>query len=129
MKTARLFSLLGSLVLFGSAIFHTAGYIPVTHILNNASTPLQAINLLKRFWLAFSLQLTAQGVIVLFARRLACGSAIILCCAVLDAASAALFGSFVGLFAGFYLISAVAVLLFIGGFLQAGASATHIAEA
>lgn len=123
MKTARLLTLLGSLVLFADAIFHGLGYFQVTSALamETLRRP-QLAAIFKACWLAFSILMAALALIALVARSLERGGPIVLLCAAANAINGFLLFHFLGLFIGVYLVSIVTVLFFAGGYLQVRAS-------
>jgi len=118
MKNARLFTTLGSIVLFGSALFHASGYIRILQGIQSAGIrpPMDAI--LKACWLTFSVQFLALAVIAFLARDFARGGRIILLCAAFIALDDIICLYFLGPFIGVYLLSIVTVLFLIGGWLQ-----------
>jgi hypothetical protein len=123
MKTARLLTLLGSLVLLGSAIFHGVGYFQVTGALamETLRRP-QLAGIFKACWLTFSIAMAAFALIALVARSLERGGPIVLLCAAANAVNGFLLFHFLGLFIGVYLVSIVTVLFLVGGYLQVRAS-------
>ena len=123
MKAARLFTLLGSIVLFASAVFHGLGYFQVTSALamETLRRP-QLAGLFKACWLTFSIAMAALALIALVARSIERGGPIVLLCAAANAVNGFLLFHFLGLFIGFYLVTIVTVLFFAGGYLQVRAS-------
>jgi hypothetical protein len=119
MKNARLFTLLGSLVLMGSAVFHSLGYPRLLHRIEASAIQPPLDGIMKASWLTFSVQLFALAVIALLARTMDRGGRIVLLCAASTAISAILLFRFLGLFPGVYLLAVVTLLLLAGGWLQA----------
>jgi len=119
MKSARLFTTLGSIVLFGSALFHASGFFMIVRGIKKAGLQPPMDGLLKAFWLTFSVQFIAIAIIAFVARDFERGARIVLLCAACLAFEALICFCFLGPFIGDYLISIVAVLFFIGGWLQA----------
>lgn len=119
MKSARLFTTLGSIVLFGSALFHASGYIRISQGIHSAGIqpPMDAI--LKASWLTFSVQFLALAVIAFLARDAERGGRVVLLCAAFIALDDLICLYFLGPFIGVYLLSTVTVLFLIGGWLQA----------
>ena len=122
MKAARLITLLGSIVLAGAAAFHSSGYTrAVLPLIQKNGMTWPASGVFKALWLAFSVLLLALAVIALLARDLEGGGAIVLVTAAANAVCVVMTWHFLGLFIGVYLLSAVTILLGIGGAMQAGA--------
>ena len=119
MKTARLISLLGSILLAGSAAFHASGYprflVPLIEK-EGIGWPMSGV--LKASWLTFSILLFGLAAVVVLARKLEKGGAIILVIAAANAVCAVVMWHFLGFFPGVYLIAGVTILLAIGGALQ-----------
>jgi hypothetical protein len=126
MKTARLITLIGSLVLFASGIFHSTGYSMITNSLTKEPIRPELANILKACWLAFSVELMGLAVIAFAARSLDRGGPIVLICAAASAANGLLLFHFLALFIGTYLVSIVTVLFFIGGWLQIKAASRPV---
>lgn len=126
MKTARWVTLVGSLVLFASGIFHSTGYPMITNSLAKEPIRPHLASILKACWLAFSVELLALAVIAFVARSLDRGGPIILLCAAANAVNSFLLFHFLGLFIGVYLVSFVTVLFLIGGWLQIKAASRSI---
>jgi hypothetical protein len=118
MKNARLFTTLGSIVLFGSALFHASGYIMISRGIQAAGIHPPMDGILKASWLTFSVQFLALAVIAFLARDFARGGRIILLCAAFIALDDIICLYFLGRFIGVYLLSIVTVLFVIGGWLQ-----------
>ncbi len=118
MKNARLFTSLGSLVLFGSALFHASGYIPLVRRIQSSAMQPPMDGILKASWLTFSVQFLALAVIAFLARDAERGGRMILLCAAFIALDAIILLYFLGPFIGLYLLSIVTVLFLIGGWLQ-----------
>jgi hypothetical protein len=118
MKSARLFTTLGSVVLFGSALFHGSGYIPLLKRIQSDAIrpPMDAI--LKACWLTLSVQFIALAVIAFLARDYERGGRVVLLCAAFLLLDDLICLYFLGPFIGVYLISIVVVLFLIGGWLH-----------
>jgi len=119
MKNARLLTSLGSFVLFGSAIFHASGYIPLLRRMQSAPMQPPMDGILKASWLTFSVQFFALAVIAFLARDAERGGRTILLCAAFLVLDIIIMLYFLGPFIGVYLLSIVTVLFLIGGWLQA----------
>jgi len=118
MKIARWLTLLGSLVLIGSAIFHLTGYTSVLLIEAAAIRP-PLDGVLKALWLTFSVLLLGLAAIALLARGMGRGGWVVLSCGATTGVTALLLLRFLGPFIGFYLLTVVTVLLLVGGWIQA----------
>jgi len=118
MKSARLFTTVGSIVLFLSALLHGSGYPRIAQRVQSAGIQPPLEGLLKALWLTFSVQFIAIAIITFVARDFERGSRIILLCAACLAIEVAITFHFLGPFIGGYLISVVALLFLIGGWLQ-----------
>jgi hypothetical protein len=122
MKTARLITLIGSVVLFASGILHSTGYPKIASALaKNPTSPMLA-SVLKTCWITFSVEMVVLAVIAFVARSLDRGGSIVLLCAAANAANGFLLFHFLGPFIGVYLVAAVTLLFFVGGYLQIKAS-------
>ena len=75
--------------------------------------------ILKASWLTFSVQFLALAVIAFLARDAERGARVVLLCAAFIALDDLICFYFLGPFIGVYLLSTVAVLFLIGGWLQA----------
>ena len=122
MKTARLTTLIGSVILFASGILHSTGYPKVISALaKNPTSPVLA-SVLKACWITFSVEMVALAVIAFVACSLDHGGSIVLLCAAANAANGFLLFHFLGPFIGVYLVAVVTLLFFVGGYLQVKAS-------
>ncbi len=119
MKTARWLTLLGSLLLIASAIFHSTGYAPLLRRIEASVIRPPLNGVLKALWLTFSVQLFALAVIALLVRGMGRGGRIVLLCAASTGVTALLLLRFLGPFLGFYLLAVVTLLFLLGGWLQA----------
>jgi hypothetical protein len=117
-KTARLLTLIGSIVLFASGLFHSAGYAMITSSLAKDPIQNELAGILKACWFLFSVEMLALAIIAFLARSVDRGGPIVLLCAAANATNALLLLHFLGFFIGVYLAGVVAVLFFIGGYLQ-----------
>jgi hypothetical protein len=114
MKTGRLLTWIGSVILFLTGIGHGFRIVDLQKMIveSGMKAPLDAI--LKGCWLAFSGEMMALAVIAVVASRLEKGGTIVLICAATMIANAALLLHFMGPFFGVY-VSAVVALFFLGG--------------
>lgn len=122
MKTARLITLIGSIVLFLTGCLHGVGYIKIARDLPNEHMSAVAASILKTCWLTFSVALIALAIIAFLARTMQGGGSLVLVCALASAANGLLMFHFLGPFIGVYLVVAVTLLLLVGGYLQMKAS-------
>jgi hypothetical protein len=118
MKLARLFILLGSIVMFVGALLHIlGGSLGVFPVLVKAGVDPRVVGAVKCVWLVVS----AHGVLlapalVWISRRPGTRS-LLRYLALIPIVDAVLMFRFVGLFAGFYIVSASALLLLAGAWL------------
>jgi len=119
MKAALWSTLLGSLLLIASAIFHSTGYVPLLRRIEAGAIRSPLDGVLKALWLTFSVQLLALAVIAFLARGRGRGGRIVLLCAASTGVTALLLLRFLGPFLGVYLLAGVTLLFLLGGWLQA----------
>jgi len=118
MKLARLFIILGSIVMFVGALLHIlGGSLGVFPVLVKAGVDPRVVGAVKCVWLVVS----AHGVLlapalVWISRRPGTRS-LLRYLALIPIVDAVLMFRFVGLFAGFYIVSASALLLLAGAWL------------
>ena len=118
MKLARLLILLGSIVMFVGALLHIlGGSVGVFPVLLKAGLDARVAGAIKCVWLVVS----AHGVLlapalVWISRRPGTGS-LLRYLALIPVVDAILMFVFVGFFAGFYIVSASALLLLAGAWL------------
>jgi hypothetical protein len=118
MKTARLFTSLGSILLVITAAFHTSRYPRLLQLMQKNTISWPASGILKASWLTFSILLFALAVIAFLARNMERGGPLVLIAAAANVACAVILWRFLGFFPGVYLLTAVTVFLTIGGWLQ-----------
>jgi len=118
MKSARLFTTLGCIELFGSALLHASGYMRIVHRIQSAAIPSPLDAILKASWLTMSVQFIALAVIAFLSGDAVRGGRIVLLCAAFLALNVLVFLYFLGPFVGVYLISIATVLFLMGGWLQ-----------
>ena len=119
MKIARWLTLLGSLVLIGSAIFHLTVYTSVLRWIEAAAIRPPLDGVLKALWLTFSVLLLGLAAIALLACGMGRGGWVVLSCGATTGVTALLLLRFLGPFIGFYLLTVVTVLFLVGGWIQA----------
>jgi hypothetical protein len=117
-KTARLFTSLGSIVLVISAIFHFSGYPRLLQWIEQGSVHAPLDGLLKASWLLLSVQFLITGVMAFYGCLIARGGKIVLLCASYSGVTAVILLQFLGLFSGVLLLLVVTNFLAIGGWLQ-----------
>jgi hypothetical protein len=119
MKNARLFTLLGGILLIITSAFHSAGYTKAFLPLMEKSAITEPFSgVLKALWWCLSIFFLVLAVIAWVARSMERGGGIVLVTALGCAAVMALMLYFVGPFIGSYLVIGDTVLLAIGGVLQ-----------
>ena len=118
MKTGRLLTGIGSVILFLTGIGHGLRIADVQKMIvaSGMKAPLDAI--LKGCWLAFSGEMMALAAIAVVASRMERGGGIVLMCAATMIANAALLLHFMGPFFGVYVSAVVALFFLVGGGLQ-----------
>jgi hypothetical protein len=121
MRAARWCTGIGSLILGVFGILHGTRLGQVQQMMQagGVKAPLDA--LVKASWLIFSVEMVMVAILAVVASRLERGGRIVLLCAVIMGANAALVFHYVGLFIGVYAVSLVTVLYATGGWLQSKA--------
>ena len=118
MKTMRWLTPLGCVVLLGSAILHSSGYIQLVHRIEASGIQFSLAGILKAFWWILAVYFMTLAVIAFLASRRGRGGGIVLWCAASAGVSTLLLFCFLGGFPGAYLLAVVTVLFLIGGRLQ-----------
>jgi hypothetical protein len=118
MKLARLLILLGSIVMFVGALLHiVGGSVGVFPILAKAGVDARVAGAVKCVWLVVSAHgLLLAPALVWISRRPRTGS-LLRYLALIPLVDAVLMYVFVGFFAGFYIVTASALLLLAGAWL------------
>ena len=118
MKTVRWLTSLGCIMLLGSAILHSSGYIQLVHRIEASGIQFSLAGILKAFWWILAVYFMTLAVIAFLASRRGRGGGIVLWCAASAGVSTLLLFCFLGGFPGAYLLAVVTVLFLIGGRLQ-----------
>jgi peptidoglycan/LPS O-acetylase OafA/YrhL len=123
MKTARLFTVTGSVILFVTGCLHATGYsqVVLAGLAKQSVDPVVA-GVLKAGWFTLSGEMLALAIIAFFASSMERGARIVLVCAVASAANAFLLLYFLGPFIGVYITAAVTLIFLVGGALQTKAA-------
>ncbi len=119
MKTVRWLTPLGCIVLLGSAILHSSGYVRLVHRIEASGIQFPLTGILKVFWWILTVYFVTLAVIAFLASRMGRGGGIVLWCAASAGVSTVLLFCFLEGFPGVYLLAVVTVLFLIGGWLQA----------
>ena len=119
MKSARVFTITGSVVLLATGCLHGMGYTKILAGLAKQSIDPVTAGILKVGWFALSAEMVALAIIALFASAMERGARIVLVCALATAANGFLLLHFLGPFIGVFITGAVALLFLVGGALQA----------
>ena len=119
MKLARLLILLGSIVMFVGALLHiVGGSVGVFPALEKAGMDPRIAGAIKCVWLVVSAHgLLLSPALVWISRRQGMAS-LLRYLALIPAVDAGLMFHFVGIFAGFYIVAACALLLLTGAWLM-----------
>ncbi len=117
MKMARWLIVAGSVILFGTALFHASGYNGVARAIEASGAKPFLVSAVKGLWLMFSAHLIILSLIIVAASRSSHARWLVLLCAVMPVADALLLLRFAGVFAGTILIAVAAMLFIAGGLL------------
>ena len=119
MKLARLFILLGSIVMFVGALLHIlGGSLGVFPVLAKAGVDPRVAGAVKCVWLVVSAHGVLLAPALVWISRRPGTSSLLRYLALIPVFDAALMFRFVGFFAGFYFVSASALLLLAGAWLM-----------
>ena len=122
MAAARWCTGIGSLILGVFGIGHGTRLVQVEEMMAASGVKAPLDGLVKASWLIFSVEMIVVAIIAVVASRWPQGRAIVLLCAVMNAANGLLVWHFFGLFIGVYAVAVVAVLYLVGGLLQGSES-------
>ncbi|MFH1177201.1 MAG: hypothetical protein V1750_07320 [Acidobacteriota bacterium] len=118
-QLSRWLIIAAGVVLAGTAAFHATGY-------NSVSTAIQAsgakpflVAAVKALWLMFSAHLILLSIVVILASGMPRARLVLLACAVIPAVDSVLLFHFAGLFVGTVSLAVAAILLVLGGLIQA----------
>jgi len=106
------------ILLVATAAIHAAGYPSVSSTMLASGVNPSLVAALRALWLMFSVHLVLLAIVVILASNVSGGRRIVLACALIPAADAALLLRFVGLFVGTFGLAAATVLLVVGGLLR-----------
>jgi peptidoglycan/LPS O-acetylase OafA/YrhL len=125
MKTARLFTITGSIILFVTGCLHANGYskVVLAGLAKQSVDPVVA-GVLKVGWFTLSGEMMTLAIIAFLAASMERGARIVVVCALASAANGFLLLHFLGPFIGVYITDAVTLLFLLGGSLQAKAGSS-----
>ncbi len=118
MRIGRWLTWIGSIVSLLTGIGHGAKFSQLQGMIAASSVKPPLDGIVRACWLAFSGQMVATAVIAMVAGRTERGGQIVLLCAASTILNSALLLHFLGPFIGVYISAAVAVLFFVGGWMQ-----------
>jgi len=117
MKRAQWLIITGSIILFGTALFHASGYGGVANAIAASAAQPFLVSAVKGLWLMFSSHLIILSLVFVVASRSSSGKWVVLACALMPAVDTLLLLRFVGIFPGSILIATATILFLIGGLL------------
>ncbi len=115
MKMARWLIVAGSVILFGTALFHASGYNGVANAIEASNARPFLASAVKGLWLMFSAHLIILSLIIVAASRSAHARPLVLLCALMPVFDTLLLLRFAGVFAGTILIAIASTLFIVGG--------------
>jgi len=117
MKRAQWLIITGSIILFGTALFHASGYGGVANAIAASAAQPFLVSAVKGLWLMFSSHLIILSLVFVVASRSASGKWVVLACTLMPAFDTLLLLHFVGIFPGSILIATATIFFLIGGLL------------
>jgi hypothetical protein len=123
-KIARLLIVVGSVVLFLTALLHGSGYAEISRVVEMSGMKLFLIGAFKALWLMFSIHLLVLSAIFIVASQTPKGRRLVLLCTLIPAFDTVLLFHFVGAFIGTIALAVATLLFLVGGFLLPQAAAT-----
>jgi hypothetical protein len=112
----------GCVILFGTAVYHQAGYASMARAIGASDAKPTLIAEIKTLWLIFSLHLIILSVVAFSASRSASPRQLILLCSLMPLLDMLLCLKFVGMFPGIILLTIVCLLFWAGAYLLPGAA-------
>jgi hypothetical protein len=110
----------GCVILFGTAIYHQAGYTSMARAIGASDAKPQLVAEMKTLWLMFSLQLIILSVLAFSASRSASARQLILLCSLMPLLDMLLCLKFLGMFPGIILLASVCLCFWAGAYLLPG---------
>lgn len=110
----------GCVILFGTAIYHQAGYTSMTRAIGASDAKPALIAEMKTLWLMFSLQLIILSVLAFSASRCASARQLILLCSLMPLLDTLLCLKFMGMFPGIILLTIVCLFFWAGAYFLPG---------
>ncbi len=107
----------GCVILFGTAIYHQAGYTSMARAIEASDAKPTLIAEMKTLWLMYSLQLIILSVLAFSASRCASARQLILLCSLMPLLDTVLCLKFLGMFPGIILLTAVCLCFWAGAYL------------
>ena len=117
MPPSRWLILLGSITMFCGGVLHTIGYTFLIPALVRNNIPADLLGAVKAVWLVFSVELALLSVAIAWVSRLPGTRSFVLFLVLIPVCDSVLMYHFVGLFIGFYVVAASAVLVAVGSWL------------
>ena len=110
----------GCVILFGTAIYHQAGYTSMARAIEASDAKPTLIAEMKTLWLMYSLQLIILSVLAFSASRCASARQLILLCSLMPLLDMLLCLKFLGMFPGIILLAIVCLCFWAGAYLLPG---------
>ena len=116
----RWLAIAAAVVLAATAAIHGSGYPSVSSAVGASGVNPALAAALRAVWLMVSFHLVILAIVVVLASGATSGRRIVLACALIPAADAALLLRFVGVFVGTLNLAAATILLVLSGLLHTG---------
>jgi hypothetical protein len=110
----------GCVILFGTAIYHQAGYTSMARAIAASDAKPTLIAEMKTLWLMYSLQLIILSVLAFSASRCASARQLILLCSLMPLLDMLLCLKFMGMFPGIILLTIVCLFFWAGAYFLPG---------
>ena len=110
----------GCVILFGTAIYHQAGYTSMARAIEASDAKPTLIAEMKTLWLMYSLQLIILSVLAFSASRCASARQLILLCSLMPLLDMLLCLKFMGMFPGIILLTIVCLFFWAGAYFLPG---------
>lgn len=110
----------GCVILFGTAIYHQAGYATMARSIGASDAKPALIADMKGLWVTFSLHLIILSVLAFSASRCASARQLILLCSLMPLLDMLLCLKFMGMFPGIILLTIVCLLFWAGAYFLPG---------
>lgn len=123
-QLARWLVVAAGIILAGTAAFHATGYATVSNAIQASGAKPFLVAAVRALWLMFSAHLVLLAIVVVLASGVPRARPILLACGLIPAVDTVLLFHFAGLFIGTVSLAVAAVLLVVGGMLQASPNAS-----